>query len=127
VDEMNTHTIFLVEMVGEVFSAIDGAVLAAGAAEGNLEVGEAALEEALYVMIYQPVNGLQETEYLAVGFEEVDDGLVEAGEGFVLVVLTGVVRRATIEHIAASVAAIIVRYTFFEGKRVYRNDETATL
>ena len=114
-------------MVGEVFGAIDGAVLAAGAAEGNLEVGEAAFEEALDVMIYQSVNGLQETEYLAVGFEEVDDGLVEAGEGFVLVILTGVVCRAAIEDVAASVATIIVRYTFFEGKRVYRNDETATL
>jgi hypothetical protein len=108
-------------VVGEVFGAIDGAVLAAGAAEGDLEVGEAALEEALDVMIYQPVNGLEETEYLAVGFEEVDDGLVEAGEGFVLVVLTGVVGRAAIEDVTASVVRLIVRYTFFEGKRVDGN------
>jgi hypothetical protein len=112
---------------GEVFGAIDGAVLTAGAAEGDLEVGEAAFEEALDVMIYQPVNRLQETEYLAVGFEEVDDGLVEAGEGFVLLVLTGVVGRAAIEDVAASVATIIGGDAFFEGKRVYRNDETATL
>lgn len=114
-------------MVGEVFGAIDGAMLTTGAAKGDLEVGEAALEEALDVMIYQPVNGLEETEYLAVGFEEVNDRLVEAGEGFVLVVLTGVMGRATIEHIAASVATIIGGDAFFEGKRVYRNDETATL
>jgi hypothetical protein len=114
-------------VVGEVFGAIDGAVLAAGAAEGDLEVGEAAFEEALDVMIYQPVNGLQETEYLAVGFEEINDRLVEAGERFVLVVLTGVMGRATIEDVAASVATTIGGDAFFEGKRVYRNDETATL
>lgn len=114
-------------MVGEVFGAIDGAVLTAGAAEGDLEVGEAALEEALYVMIYQPVNGLEETEYLAVSFEEVDDGLVEAGEGFVLVVLTGVVSRATIEDVTASVATIIGGDALLKGEGVYRNDETATL
>jgi hypothetical protein len=114
-------------VVGEVFGAIDGAMLATGAAEGDLEVGEAALKEALDVMIYQPVNGLQETKYLAVSFEEVDDGLIEAGEGFVLVVLTGVVGRATIEHIAASVATIIGGDALLKGEGVYRNDETATL
>jgi hypothetical protein len=108
-------------VVGEVFGAIDGAMLATGAAEGDLEVGEAAFEEALDVMIYQPVNRLQETENLAVGFEEVDDGLVEPGEGFVLVILTGVVSRATIEDVTASVAAIIGGDTFFEGKRVDGN------
>ena len=109
-----------------MFGAIDGAMLTAGATKGDLEVGEAAFEEALDVMIYQSVNGLEETEYLAVGFEEINDRLIEAGEGFVLLVLTGVMGRATIEHIAASVATIIVRYTFFEGKRVYRNDETGS-
>lgn len=114
-------------MVGEVFGAIDGAVLAAGAAEGDLEVGEAAFEEALDVMIYQPVNGLEETEYLAVGFEEVDDGLVEAGEGFVLVVLTGVVGRAAIEDVTASVVRLIGGDALLKGEGVYCNDETATL
>lgn len=114
-------------MVGEVFGAIDGAVLTTGAAEGDLEVSEAALEEALYVMIYQPVNGLQETEYLAVGFEEVDDGLVEAGKGFVLVVLTGVVGRATIEDVTASVARLVCGDALLKGEGVYRNNETATL
>ena len=123
---MNTHTIFLVEMVGKVFGAIDGAVLATGAAESDLEVGEAAFEETLDVMIYQSVHRLQETEYLAVSFEEINDRLIEAGERFILVVLTGVVSRATIEHIAASVATIIVRYTFFERKRVDGNDETGS-
>ena len=110
-----------------MFGAIDGAVLAAGAAEGDLEVGEAAFEEALDVMIYQPVNGLQETEYLAVGFEEVDDGLVEASEGFVLLVLTGVMGRAAIEDVTASVATIIGGDALLKGEGVYRNDETATL
>ena len=90
VDEMNGDVIFLFEVLGQVLGTIDRTVLTAGTTESDLQVGEIALNEPLHMMVDKGIDGAEEGEYLAVRFEEVDDGLVQAREGLVLLVLTRV-------------------------------------
>ena len=113
----------LFEMLREVLGAIDGAVLATGATESDLQIGKIALNEALRVMIHEGIDGLQERQYLAVLLEEVNHRLIETREGLVLLVLTGVVRTAAVEDVSASVATLIRRQTFLERERIYRDGE----
>ena len=77
-------------MFGEVLGAVGGAVLAAGAAETDLQVGEAALEEALHVRIDQGIDVVQEAEDLAVLLEELDDGRIQTGQLLEPLILPGV-------------------------------------
>ena len=113
----------LFEMLREVLGTIDGAVLATGATESDLEIGKIALDEALRMMIHEGIDGLQERQYLAVLLEEVNDGLIETCEGLVLLILTGIVRTAAVEDISASVTGLIDRQTALKGERIYRDGE----
>jgi hypothetical protein len=101
------------EMLREVFSTIDGAMLTTSATKGHLQVGEVTFDKPRHVMVDKGIDGVQESQYLAVLFEEVDDGLVETGESLVLLVLTGVVRTTAVEDVTASVAGSIGRNTLF--------------
>ena len=101
---------FIVQMLCEVLGTIDGTVLATGATESNLQVGKIAFDKPRGVMIHQGINGVYERQYLAVVLKKIDDGLVEAREGLILLVLAGVVGAATVEDITASVT------TFVNGK-----------
>ena len=87
---MNSNVIFLFQVLSQVLGAIDRTVLTAGTTESDLQVGEIALDEPLHVMVDKGIDGFQEGEYLAVRFEEVDDGLIQAREGLELLVLTRV-------------------------------------
>ena len=107
-------------MLSKMFGTIDGTVLSAGATESDLQVGEIALDEPLHVMVDKGIDGVQEGEYLAVRFEEVDDGLVQAREGLVLLVLTRVMGRTAVEHIPATVTGGIFRSSLSKGERVDR-------
>ena len=124
---MDGNAVFGMEMLGELFCAIDGAMLTAGATESDLKVGEVPFKESLDMMVDEPIDRVEESEDLAVFFEEVDNGLVKAGKRLELVVLTGIMRRTAIKDIASSVTTIIVWYSFFEGERVDGDGETAAL
>ena len=119
-DEVDGNAVFIVKVFREVLGAIDGAVLAASTAESHLEVGEVALDKALHVMVDKGIDGLKEGEYLAVLLEEVDDGLVQAREGLVLLVLARVVSSTAVEDIPAAVAGGIFRSSLLKGERVDR-------
>ena len=120
-DEVDGDAVFIVKVLGQVLGAIDRTVLAASTAESHLEVGEVALDKALHVMVDKGIDGLKEGEYLAVLLEEVDDGLVQAREGLVLLVLTGVVSTAAVEDIPAAVAGFIHRNTALKREGVNRH------
>ena len=89
-DQVHFHGIFRHEVLGEVLGAVGGAVLAAGAAETDLQVGETALEEALHVRIDQGIDVVQEAEDFAVLLEELDDGRIQAGQLLEPLILPGV-------------------------------------
>ena len=75
---MDTDGIALQEMRGQVLRTVNRAVLAAGAAEGNLQVRKAPLEETLYMGIHQSVCLVQETENLPVFLQKTDHGLIQS-------------------------------------------------
>ena len=114
--EVDADAIFPVEVLGEVLGAIDGTMLAACAAEGEHEVGEAALEVALDVMIGEAIDAVEEGEDLAVVLQETDDGSVQAGELLVGLVAAWIVRGTTVEDVTAAVAAGVLRKVAFVGE-----------
>ena len=71
-DQVHFHGILRDEMLGEVLGAVGGAVLAACAAETDLQVREAAEKEAFHVRIDEGIDVVQEAENLAVFFQELD-------------------------------------------------------
>ena len=119
-DEVDSDAVFVEKVLGKVLGAIDGAVLAASTAESHLEVGEVALDKALHVMVDKGIDRVEEGEYLAVLLEEIDDRLIQAGKGLVLLVLTRVVSTAAVEDIPAAVAGGIFRSSLLKGERVDR-------
>ena len=117
---MNGDVIFLFEVLGQVLGTIDRTVLTAGTTESDLQVGEIALNEPLHMMVDKGIDGAEEGEYLAVRFEEVDDGLVQAREGLVLLVFAGVVRAAAVEDIPTAITGVVCRKAAFKRKGVDR-------
>ena len=105
-------------MFGEVLGAVDAAVLAAGAAEANLQVGEFALDEAFDVNVDKAVDVVQEEEDFAVVFKELDDFLVHAVELAVVLVLARVVHGAAVEDVSAAVATGVYRHALLVGEAV---------
>ena len=119
-DEVDGDAVFIVKVLREVLGAIDRTVLTASTAESHLEVGEVALDKALHVMVDKGIDRVEEGEYLAVLLKEVDDGLVQAGKGLVLLVFAGVVSSTAVEDIPAAVAGGIFRSSLLKGERVDR-------
>ena len=101
---MHFDSEFLVEVLGYMLGTIDGTVLTSGASEGDLKVGETTVEPALGVEIDDGIDVREELENFSVFLEEVDDGLVESGDGFVFGIATGVVGRTAVEYIPSTVA-----------------------
>jgi len=123
VAEVNLDPELAVQVLSYVLRTIYGAVLAAGAAEGNLKVGESTVEPALRVEIDKGIYAGEELEYFAVALQEVDDGLVEPCDGLVLGIAAGIVRRAAVEDISAAVARGVLRYALLEGEGEDADDE----
>lgn len=114
------------QMSGQMLGTVDAAVLAAGTAEREHQVGESALKIALYVGIGKTVDALEKGKYLAVVLEKADDRLVKAGQLLVRLVATGIVRTATVEDVSATVATIIGRNAFTIGEAEDANNQRAT-
>ena len=92
--QVHLHAELLVQMFRQVLCRVHGAVLSAGAAEADRQIGEAAFHVALHGSVDKGVGMLQEYGYLAVVFQEADNGFVQSREGFVTLVLAGVVHSA---------------------------------
>ena len=108
------------EMLGELFCAIDGAMLTAGATESDLKVGEVPFKESLDMMVDEPIDRVEESEDLAVFLEEVDNGLVKAGKRLELVIFAGIMRRTAVKDIAASIAGRVFGDTALIGEGIDR-------
>ena len=117
---MDLDTVFVVEMLREAFSTIDGTVLPAGTTESNLQMGEVALDEPRHMMIDKGIDGFEEGQNLAILFEEVNDGLIQAGEGLVLLILARVMGSAAVKDIPAAITAVIDRQPAFKREGVNR-------
>ncbi len=109
----------------QVLGAVDGTMLAAGAAKAHLEVGEPAFQEALHVGIDQLVYALQEGGDFAVFFQELDDVCVHAGGFAVALVFAGIVDGAAVKDVAAAVAGKVFRNAFLEGETVNMHQQFA--
>ena len=90
-NQMNLDVKFLVQVCSKMFGTIDGAMLTAGTTEGDLQIGEIPFDKPRYVMINEGIDGLQEGEDFPILFEKIDDGLIQSGHLFVLVIFTGIV------------------------------------
>ena len=118
VNQVHSDGILRNQVLSEALGAVGGAVLAAGAAEADLQMGEAALEEAFHVGIDQGIDMVQEAEDLAVLLQELDDRRIQAGELLEPFVLPGIVHAPAVEHIPAPVSGRILGNPLLEGKTV---------
>ena len=84
VDKVDADRVGGGEVGGKMFGRVDRTVLAAGAAEAHLQVGEAALHETLHVRIDEGVDRVEEAAHLPVFLDEIDHRLVESRLVFVL-------------------------------------------
>ena len=107
VAEADLNAEFLVEVLGQMLRAIDAAVLAARAAEGEHEAGESALQIAGHVCVGQGIDALEEGEDFAIVLEEFYHGGIQSRQLLVGLVAAGVVRAAAVEHVASAVAALV--------------------
>ena len=105
---------FLVDMLCQMLSGIDAAVLASGAAETEHQRSETTLNVSANMGIGQFVDTIKEGEYLTVILKETDDGLVKPCQFLIGFVAPGVVGAATVEHIATAIAALVLGNTFAE-------------
>ena len=101
-----------VEVFGHVLRTIDGAMLTASTAKGNLQVGETAVNPALHMEIDQGIDAGEELENFSVALQEIDDGLVESRQVFVLGIASWIVGAAAVEDISAAIAGDIVGDAF---------------
>ena len=111
---MHFHGIFRDEVLGEVLGAVGGAVLAAGAAETDLQVREAAGDESLYVRIDQGIDVVEEAEDLAVLLEELDDGRIQAGQLLEPLILPRIMHAPAIKYVTTSIPGSIFRDAFLK-------------
>lgn len=119
-NKMYFDRIFLHQMLRQMLGAINRTVLSARATERHLQIGKIALNKPRYMMINKRIHGIQESQYLAVVLQEVNDRLIKAREGLVLLVLTRVMGGTAIEHIPAAVTGRVCRNTAFKRKGVDR-------
>ena len=115
--EVDITSVGLREPSGETLGTVDRAVLTAGAAEGDLKVGEItflvffnALTHDGFHMVEKQVDG-------GLLLQKFDDGTILAGVGFVFGIAAWVGQRTTVEDETAAVAGGVVRETFLETER----------
>ena len=117
-NQVDFHRILRNEVLSEVLGAVGGAVLAAGAAETDLQVRESALKEALHVGIDQGIDMVQEAEDLAVLLQELNDGFIKTGQLLEPFVLPRIMHAPAVEHIPAPISRCVLRNAFLKGKTV---------
>ena len=99
-----------------MFGAVDGAVLSAGASEGDLKVGEVALQIFLDALADEGFGVVEELVNGGFLLQELDDGAILAGIALVLWIAAGVGQGAAVEDEAAAVAGGVGGEAFFEAE-----------
>lgn len=102
------HAVLGMEVFAEVLCTIDRAVLAARAAEGEHQIGEAALEVAFNMGFGQPIDTVEEGQDLTVFFEKTNDGGVQACQLLIGFVAAGIVCGTAIEDVASAIARSVL-------------------
>ena len=111
------------EGFGELFGAVDGAVLAAGAAEADGEVGEVAFEVFVDALRDYGEGVVEEDGDRLFVAQEFYDGGVLACIGLVFGVAARVGERAAVEDVSAAVARGVFRQALFVGETHHRDGE----
>ena len=101
---VNFHAKLFMDVFCHMLGRIDGTMTTACASEGDLQMGEASLDETCHMEIDKFVDTVEEGEDFTIGFEEIDDRLVKPGERLVLFVTARIVGAAAVKDIASSVA-----------------------
>ncbi len=112
------------EATGKLFGAVDGAVLTAGASEGDEEVGEMAFEVFVNALGDKCFTVVEELEDGGFTLQKFDDRAVFAGVGLVFGVATGVGECAAVEDEAAAIAGGVVGKALFVAEGSYRYCES---
>ena len=118
VDEMDADMVFLLQMLRQMFGAIDGSVLASRTAESHLQMFKTALDKPLYMMIHEGIDRLEESEDLAVLLQKIYHRLIQPRQGFVFVILTGIMGASAIKHISAAIAGLVLGNAAFKREGV---------
>lgn len=79
-----------------------------------------AFQKTLDMVVNECVHGVEEREDLAVFLQKINDGLIETGKGFVLLVFTRIMGGPTVKNIPASVTGFVNRYSAFKREGVDR-------
>lgn len=103
-DNLYLNAKLLVEMLPQVLGTIDAAMLSAGAAETEHQMGKTALDITGRMLVGQSIDVVEKLQYLPVVFEKPDDRLIEAGEFFVGFVSSGIMGRPAVEDVSAAIA-----------------------
>ncbi len=106
---------------GELLGAVDGAVLAAGAAEGYTQVREVALEVLVDALADYGFCVVEECGHSLFALKELYHGPVFAGICLVLGVAPGVGQRATVEDMAAAVAGTVFGEPLLVAEAAHRD------
>ena len=114
--EVHLYAKLLVQMLSHMLGGIDRTMLTTCAAKANRKIGKTSLYVTLHAGIYQGIDMIQESEYLAIFFEELDDWFVESDKRFVAIILAGIVDSAAVEHEAATITCGIIGDAFLIGK-----------
>ena len=107
--DAHLDTELLVDMLRQMLGRIDGTMLATRTAEGEHQRGEATLDVAAYMGIGEFIDRVKEGEDLTVILQESDYWLIKTCQFLVRLIAPWVVSRAAVEHIATTVAALILR------------------
>lgn len=104
------------EGLGELFGAVDGAVLAAGAPEADREMCEVAFEVFVDALRDYGEGVVEEDGDRLFVAQELDDWGVLACVGFVFRVAAGIWERAAVEDMSAAVARRVVGEALLVGE-----------
>ena len=120
-DDDVDHGVAPTEAGSELLGAVDGAVLAAGAAEGYEEVREVTLEVFVDALSHDGFSVVEEDTYSLLTLQELYDGTVFAGIGFVFGITPGVGERPTVEDMSTAVAGTVLGEALLVTEAAHRN------
>ena len=112
-----------VDMLSQVLGGIDAAMLTTRTAKAEHEGGEATLDVTTHMVVSQFIDGIEEGQNLTIVLEESDNGLVESRQLLIRLVTSRVVRRTAVEHIATTIATLIVGDALGVGEAIDANHQ----
>lgn len=119
-NETDVNVVFRFEMLRQMLGTIDRTMLTACATERDLQMFKTAFDKALHMMINETIDRIQECKNLAVLLEKINHRLIQSRQGFILLIFAGVMSRAAVKDITATVAGFVGRNAAFKGEGVNR-------